>query len=190
MNLNKDIRSNKELLYLMNQNNEPNKEAVEWARNFIHTEAAKADPARKSAAEFILANAPNLSMDQTDWDDRVHHLAGADHLDGGERVMLYPDPANQNQVVCTDSICADDMLIPNGKRYQVLELTDDIHPRELLSPGDYDQAPKGTVVSANNTIYLFSGDGFWTNSRDDEIMNCLDMAEVGKSEVLVWGHEE
>lgn len=172
----------------MASENIPDQDAVEWARSFIHTDAAKNDPARKSTAEFILANAPSQKMSQVEWNARTHWLAGADSVDGESKIVLYP-LADSAEIACADEPLAADDLVPNGRRYEIVEIKDDVFPRQLTSARDYDEAPSGTVVAVNNAHYMRESDDFWVNSRDENYSDFKDMAAIGTGTVLVWGHE-
>lgn len=166
----------------------PDYDAIEWARSFIHTDAAKTDPARRSAAKFILAHAPKVTMDEIAWNDDAYHLMGAYLDDGSEKVMLYPVD-HYNRIACADEAIPPSLLTPNGRRYEITEVVDEVHPRELSTGREFDEAPQGTVVTVNNTMYMRLVGELWCNSRDDDYQDFSDMVELGPCRVLVWGHE-
>lgn len=105
-----------------------------------------------ATAEHILATTTPLTMADVDWDDEKHDLAGATDGDGDAVVMCGENADDEiNVIVLWDHhtySAPKSELTPNGKRYELREVTDKpAHPATLVTEQDYENAPAGTVVA-------------------------------------------
>lgn len=101
-----------------------------------------------AARDYILENTTPPTMADIEWDDDKHYLAGATTPDDTECVMIWSDLDLSGDIVCDDSAWRPDQLTPNGKKYELREVTDKPeHPETLTTVEDYENAPTGTVVT-------------------------------------------
>lgn len=125
--------------------------AREWAEKAKEAAPRMAyTPESVAAYEFILANTKPLTMADVEWDEDKHYLAGC-MSPYGSMVMLRPQGVN---VIVHDlnsdltEVFDSDDLTPNGKRYELVEVTEAKHPVVLETLQGYDDAPDGTIIAA------------------------------------------
>ena len=122
--------------------------AREWAESVRAMPAGHHDEYANAAAENILATTPPTMAD-VEWDDEKHRGAGATDPNGKVWVMSENDGGYINCTGLDMDTCGApaDTLTPNGKRYELREVTDEPeHPETLTTLEDYENAPKGTIV--------------------------------------------
>lgn len=156
----------------------------------------------KAARERILATTDPLTMADVVWDDEKHHLAGATLPGGGEVVMVWPDVHNPDLIITKEGEWARKELTPNGKRYELREVTDEPtqatvsldenagadqpeHPTTLETLEDYANAPAGTVV-AEPLYFAWQKDHFGDWRTVKTRLTSREMAGR-KRQVLRWG---
>lgn len=77
----------------------------------------------RAAAEVVVENTSPLTMEDVEWDDEKHLLGGATTSGGGEVVMLSLSH-NGNTITTNRGVWVRRLLTPNGKKYDLHELTD------------------------------------------------------------------
>lgn len=127
--------------------NERERLAREWAKYAKKREVSS--PEEQAAAEHIMATTTEPRMDEVVWDDEKHLGAGATDTNGTVWVMSQNDGDYINCIGLDLSTCGAlaEELTPNGKRYELREVTDGEHPETLTTEEDYENAPEGTVVA-------------------------------------------
>ena len=145
--------------------------------------------AAQAAAEHILATTPEPTMEGVQWDDEKHHLAGATLPHGGEVVMMWPDNYGTGHIIAKEGEWPPDQLTPNGKRYKLVEVTDQPeHPDVLKTVEDYENAPVGTIVALNGCLpYVKRGRNDWSDAFGD---TCSDKGMAGPAREVLrrgWG---
>lgn len=126
--------------------NDTERLAREWAEMI---KAAPEDYGLASvhaAAEYILATTTPPTMADVEWDTKEHHLAGATLSGGSEVVMMWYDE-DTNLIVTEKGFAPCEDLTPNGKRYELREITEPEHPETLTTMEDYKNAPVGTIMA-------------------------------------------
>lgn len=136
--------------------------AREWAEK-IKSAPEMCAPVLVAAAEHILATTDPPTMADVEWDDEKHYLAGAD-TQYGSVVMLYP--VGETVVVHDfNSVLREvfdrDDVTPNGKRYELVEVTEAEHPVVLETVEAYDNAPDGTIVATDHGAPWLKELGDW-----------------------------
>lgn len=136
--------------------------AREWAEK-IKSAPEMCAPVLVAAAEHILATTDPPTMADVEWDDEKHYLAGAD-TQYGSVVMLYP--VGETVVVHDfNSVLREvfdrDDVTPNGKRYELVEMTEAEHPVVLETLEDYKDAPDGTIVATVHGVPWVKEVGEW-----------------------------
>ena len=119
----------------------------EWAESVMNSPIGSREEAEVLAAEHVLATTTEPTMTDVKWSDEKHFLAGATSRGGDEVVMMWNDVDETKQIICHDSAWEPDRLTPNGKRYELVEVTGDEHPETLRTVEDYENAPEGTIVA-------------------------------------------
>ena len=114
-----------------------------------------------AARDHILVTTPEPTMDEVEWDAEKHALAGATLLtDNDEQVdvvMLAKDVSIIDYATLGGEYGCEHCshFTPNGKRYELREVTDGPeHPETLTTLEDYENAPVGTVVSMPSGLVL------------------------------------
>lgn len=111
--------------------NERERLAREWAERIMSTTLEMIDPVQRAAAEHILATTTEPTMADVKWDAETHYLAGAVDGDGHE-VVMFGTFMGTIRVCDVDEVNEDfapmlentGNLTPNGKRYELVEVTD------------------------------------------------------------------
>lgn len=149
--------------------------------------------AAQAAATFILENTAPPTMADIEWDDDKHYLAGATTPDDTDCVMIWSDLDLSGDIVCDDSAWRPDQLTPNGKRYELVEVTDKPenpvkpeHPETLRATSDYLNAPAGTIVDICGTVAIRL-DYRWDVTGESEKLSAHDMFCLGEGVVVRWG---
>lgn len=108
----------------------------------------------QAAIDYILATTtPEPTMADVEWDDEKHRGLGAVDEAGQEWVMLQDDGGYINCIgLDLNPVGAErGELTPNGKRYELREVTGEPeHPEVLSTVEDYEDAPEGTIVAFDN----------------------------------------
>ena len=147
-----------------------------------------------AARDYILNHVPAPTMADAEWEHEKHHLAGANYKDGSPVVMI--DATGLGEIYSIDLGAPHGRmffpymgdLIPNGKRYELREITEPEHPEVLSTVEDYENAPEGTIVASNGkweVPYMKQNGQWWASgiACDNELMarNCHPVLREG------WG---
>ena len=143
--------------------------------------------AAQAAAEYILAHVPAPTMQGVQWEHEKHYLAGATTPAGHDAVMMWCDEEDTGYIITDLNAWRPDQLTPNGKRYELREVTDKPeHPETLTTVEDYRTAPAGTIsVDLNGYPWLKVNSAIW-ESRSLEF-SPQTMFMHGPHSVLRWG---
>lgn len=161
------------------------KEVREWARQVMDN-PGYTSPFMQTVAKTMLELLPSQTIADTGFDFDEHHLAGATTRDGDEVVMLWQDVDETEQIICDDSAWAPDCLAPNGKQYELREISEPDHPETLTTAEDYADAPVGTIAAPNQcSPYMKYGLIRWKDMSDDTFSD-EDMSGAALK-VLRWG---
>lgn len=127
-----------------------NTETARLARQW----AEEADPKllsemTRAVRDHILATTDPPTMADVEWDDEKHHLAGATLPNGEEVVMMWPDTYGTGNIIAKEGEWTRDRLTPNGKRYELVEVTD--KPENSVEPStktmdEYTMAERADMV--------------------------------------------
>ena len=163
----------------------------QWAEKVLAAPEGRHNPAEIAAAEVVVKHTPPLSMDYVEWDDEKHRLAGATTSTGQEVVMMWYDAKHTDHIISARDEWRREQLTPNGKHYELREVTDeDEHPEVLTTVEDYAGAPEGTVVvdeTYPDRVSVKQDNGAWgAHFEYDSIANAT-MAERGSATVMRWG---
>lgn len=165
--------------------NDTERLAREWAEMI---KAAPEDYGLASvhaAAEYILATTTPPTMADVEWDTKEHHLAGATLSGGSEVVMMWYDE-DTNLIVTEKGFAPCEDLTPNGKRYELREITEPEHPETLTTMEDYENAPAGTIVAENGeSPYVKRWPDDWADRFGEKRSN-EGMSSTSRK-VLRWG---
>ena len=163
--------------------------AREWAESKLAMPTGHLDADVLAAAEHILATTTPPSMADVEWDDEKHHLAGATTIKGGSVVMLWHDDIDTGNIITDTGEWPRELLTPNGKRYKLVEITDEPeHPDVLETVEDYEDAPQGTIVAlADSPPWSKTPSGGWRQAGD--YRTSPEMVGV-KRKMLRWGWGE
>lgn len=144
-----------------------------WAESVVSAPVGSREEAEVLAAEHILATTNPPTMDKVAWDVEKHVLAGARlHTDNDEQVdvvMLGKDVSMIEYATLDGKPgfehCS--YLTPNGKRYELREVTDKpSNPETLTTVEDYRTAPVGTIaVDLNGYPWLKINSAIWVSRR-------------------------
>lgn len=171
--------------------------ARRWAHeymlcNFEIPEHAQDD--EYMAAKYITQCLAPPTMEELPWDHGRHYLAGA--TDGEyDYVMISPyrhDEESFLEIATIDCGSSNLMmvdahsLIPNGKKYELVEVTGDEHPETLRTLADYGEAPVGTIVDIDGTVAVREELG-WFYLGEEEACNSWSISRLGEGEVVRWG---
>lgn len=170
--------------------------AREWAEGFTRDVTSVTHEHVQAAIAFILEATKPQTMADVAWNSEKHFLLGV--TDGYEDLvaldkqrLVEGDPVEL--LVCdidgSDGISRRDPveLTPNGKRFRLVEETD--NPKVLNSESDYRLAPVGTVVCKPecHVPFVKASRGHWETG--DHIYASVDLAGDERS-VLRWGDGE
>lgn len=160
-------------------------EVLEWAQHIV-AHPGLSSPFLKTVAETVLELLPSQTIAETGFDFDTHHLAGATTRDGDEVVMLWQDVDETEQIICDEASWAPQFLTPNGKRYELHEVSESDHPETLTTEQDYKDAPLGTIVADNGAVPSVKWKPrTWSTSLNSP---CPDGKMAGFSrKVLRWG---
>lgn len=173
--------------------NERERLARQWATSTL----PRGDAKTLAAIEHILATTTEPTMAGVKWEHEKHHLAGATTLAGFDAVMMWCDEEDTGHIITDLGEWRPDQLTPNGKRYELREVTDKPaqadepeYPETLTTEDDYENAPDGTIVAAPGwrTLPLLKRDGVW--HRDGLIFESGELVDDRTNEVLRWGWGE
>ncbi|MBC3179392.1 hypothetical protein [Corynebacterium lujinxingii] len=111
--------------------------AREWAERIKSVPEVNYGPEANAAAEIVLATTTPPTMADAEWEHEKHHLAGANYKDGSPVVMI--DATGLGEIYSIDLGAPHGRmffpymgdLIPNGKRYELREITE---PEHLVEP--------------------------------------------------------
>lgn len=145
----------------------------------------------EAATRILDATAP-LTMEDVEWEDEKHRFAGAT-FDGSDDVVMLE--AGEFRISVFDledeeSFWTDHgYLVPNGKKYELREVTDKPeHPEVLHTVEDYENAPQGTIVAlADSPPWSKTPSGGWRQAGD--YRTSPEMVGV-KRKMLRWGWGE
>lgn len=160
----------------------------DWPRFTPGTHAAELVEKAKAAAEYILEHTAPKTMADVHWDDEEHHLAGATTPSGIEVVMLWLN-TGINHIATDHGLYARAMLTPNGKRYELREITEPDHPEVLETVEDYENAPEGTIIARPGCLPWTKDDGLWRSPIRRESSEDLALCWTPPFNVLRWGGE-
>lgn len=159
--------------------------ARQWAERIKSVPELRYDLDANAAADFILEHTSPPTMADVEWDDDKHYLAGATGPFGDEVVMMWYDDATDH-ISTNGEEWPRDRLTPNGKRYELHEVTNKTeHPKTLATEEDYANAPVDTVVACNGHAPYTKNAGAWADNYGNSYSNEV-MAAV-RREVLRWG---
>ena len=170
--------------------------AREWAQLELDNAGEFSGKGRIAAAEFILANTRKPTMDEVEWSHKEHSLQGATDISGDELVMLdmqRPDEESDPELFVWDGVDVTrdnpDYYTPNGKRYEIREITGPEHPEILEAIEQYLDAPDGTVVAANQGNPFMKNCDTWY--MPGLYRSSQEMVDSGSTHrVLRWGWGE
>lgn len=161
----------------------------------------------RAAADYILDNIEPQTpptMADVEWDGEKHYLAGATDSDGDPCVMVSKWPVNE---ICAVNLAQKelfslpaDYFTPNGKRYELREVTvssnenvgadQPDHPKVLFTVEDFENAPTGTVVAFDGGYpYVKRFCGEW-DVLGSYATNDVMAADQSNYRVLRWGWDE
>ena len=178
--------------------NERERLAREWATSTL----PRGDAKTLAAIEHIMATTEEPTMADVGWSDEKHHLAGATLLTGSDRtdVVMLAESGNGIYFATSDWGLGWEphyYLAPNGKRYELVEVTDKPeHPETLSTLEDYENAPIWTIVTGPvlGPAYLKVLDGKWVATACTVKLDSIDLVEGNPGDstmfVLRWGWGE
>lgn len=157
--------------------------AWQWAMDNITNDDVKT----RTAAEHILTTTTPMTMADVEWDDKKHDMAGVITMRGTETVMIRLDMCT-NWIVTLIGKVRRDQLIPNGKRYELHEITEITdkpeHPETLVY--GYKDAPEGTIVGGHgSSLYVLREPNVWEDESNK--MSPGEELEGTPRKVLRWG---
>lgn len=148
----------------------------------------------RAARAYILDHTAPQSMADVEWDAEKHVLAGATLLtDNDEQVnvvMLAKDVSLIEYTTMGGEYGYEhySYFTPNGKKYELREVTVDEHPETLTTLEDYENAPLGTVVEGEGKLPWTRLEYIWKETAGD-VQNDVGMAGTERR-VLRWGWGE
>lgn len=160
--------------------------ARQWAKSITSAPENTYGQSATAAAKIILGVTSPVTMADAEWDDDEHYLAGAT-MSGDNEVVMMCYEEGIDCIVTNEGGFSPDSLVPNGKEYKLVEITDNPgRPETLTTAEDYKNAPVGTIVALNGSPpYLKSGKRDWSNMLDKTFSEA---ALAGLScKVLRWG---
>lgn len=136
--------------------------ALEWATRIKSVPREYHDETYHAVADIVLAHIKPPTMEDVEWDHEEHYLAGATHEDCTEVIMHSRVDATEIATIRPGDDDHDgrdwsDKLFPNGKKYQLVEVTvspdenvapdQPEHPEFLGTREEYEAAPAGTIIA-------------------------------------------
>lgn len=178
--------------------NERERLAREWATSTL----PKGDAKTLAAIEHIMATTTEPRMEEVEWEDEKHFLAGAVYEVEGSTcpVVMVGETRDGCEIYSVDldehtgfwPMHGD--LTPNGKKYELVEVTDEPeHPETLCTVEDYENAPEGTVVSSPGAVPAMKNrDGRWraVGITTPLTSGSLALGAESPATVLRWGWGE
>lgn len=145
--------------------NEQEKLARQWAERIKSVPEVNYGPEANAAAEYILATTTPPTMADVEWD--VDEMPGTGALTKHGRLWIMRDDAG-DAIECISpdleeiAFVAKKGLTPNGKKYELREITEPEHPETLCTVEDYENAPEGAIVAIPNVadVWVKAG-GKW-----------------------------
>ena len=153
--------------------NNDKKLALDWA-NTVLADLGHYSNAEHAAARRIIATTPALTMDELEWKDSEHTLAGAtlDIGNGPQNVTMAARIGTSIFYITEDGepdYKHARFFTPNGKHYELHEAgaADVATPKTLATEQDYENAPEGTIVALPGlgSVPLLKRDGKWHRDR-------------------------
>lgn len=165
--------------------------AREWAQQYAEHGFHKGNQTLDQVARFVLDNTTPTTMADMEWDHTKHYLAGVDITETYLGVMVGKDSANQVWVIDPKGreltwFYAHE-LTPNGKRYELREVSEPDHPETLKTVADYQNAPEGTIVAHPGCSPWIKEDGMWRSPVFRESPEALALTWTRTRTVLRWG---
>lgn len=189
--------------------NERERLAREWAEKYLRYADESDSEELYGAAQIVKANTTPPTMDEVEWNDEKHFLAGAVYEVEGSTcpVVMVGETRDGCEIYSVDldentgfwPMHGD--LTPNGKKYELHEMGETVssnekvgpdqkeHPETLRTAEDYKDAPVGTIVAHNGCFpYVKKGRDVWTDTFDDKFSD--DLLSGISRQVLRWGWGE
>lgn len=167
--------------------------ARQWAERIKSAPREYHDEMHHAVADLVLAHTKPETMKDVEWDDEEHFLAHAVSSIGDRSVVMLGettgmittiDLGNQSVVRSTPN-----NLVPTGKRYKLVEVTERDHPEFLETVEDYRNAPEGTVVARDHlSPWWKTDDDTWERIYDEKSDTGMAFQD-GVHKVLRWGDE-
>lgn len=167
--------------------------AREWAERFSLDVTSVTHEHAQAAIAFILEATKPKNLANLSWNSEKHFLIGV--TDGHENLVALDmqrlvEGGPVEVILCdidgSDGVSRRDPaeLTPNGKRFRLVEETD--NPKVLKSESDYRLAPVGTVVCKPecHVPFVKASRGYWETGN--HIYASVDLAGDERS-VLRWG---
>lgn len=157
--------------------NERERLAREWAESKLAMPTGHLDADVLAAVEHVMATTPEPTMADVEWDDEKHYLAGAVYEYEGSTcpVVMVGETRDSCGIYSVDLDEGTGFwpmpedLTPNGKKYELVEVTDQPkHPETLTTVEDYANAPVGTIAAVDFFLPLVKlSRGFWASSMGE-----------------------
>ena len=174
---------------------ENHKLARQWAEHAKTLEVIS--PEIVAAAEYILEHTEPPTLADVEWDGEKYFMTGADYrlheASQSENVVLLAREFDTHMIVVLRPqlgevmLCAPGNLTPNGKRYELREITKPDHPEVLDSVEDYENAPEGTVISRPGGLPWTKDDELWRSPIFTDSSQSLALGWNQPFNILRWG---
>lgn len=165
----------------------------QWAEKVLAAPPRTYSPGEVAAAKVVVEHTAPLSMAYVNWDDEKHHLAGATTDTGKDVVMMWYDPKHTDHIISDRDEWRREQLTPNGKKYELREVTDeDEHLKVLSTEEDYANAPEGTVVADAtfpDRVSIKRNINDWSSYVEHHCTSNAEMAQRGSATVMRWGRD-
>ena len=171
--------------------NKTDRLAREWAESKLAMPTGHLDADVIAAAEHIMATTKEPTMDEVEWNEEKHALTGAvvDVGSGPVQVVMLAGSVDGIDYVTLDGKFGYEpryYFTPNGKKYELVEVTGDEHPETLSTVEDYENAPEGTVVDIWDTVAIRQRYG-WAVTEYLYKLGNDEMFQQGEGVVVRWG---
>ena len=174
--------------------------ARKWAECAKDNEVTS--PGMEAAAEYILAHTEPETMADVEWDDETMPGTGA-LTENGDLWIMRDDAIDSIDCISPDLVeiafVAKHCLAPNGKRYELREVTvssnenvaDDQpdHPAVLETVEDYKNAPEGTIIAHPAEHPWVKDERLWRSPMFYKSSQSLALSSNTAGTVLRWGEE-